>query len=241
MLREGGNAVDAILAAAITLTVVEPCNNGIGSDAFAQVFDSDQLHGYAGSGRSPHAWDPSRFAHYDTMPIHGWDAVTVPGAVRTWVDLHTRFGKAPFQDVFRDAISYAEHGFHVGHKTASLWQRSVATFSDFAPFLRHFSIDGRAPSAGERFERPELAETLRDISATRGASFYSGGLAQAIVKQSEREGGCMSLDDLSSHTGVWQKPISIDYHDVKLHEMPPSGQGLAALIALGILKTHTIS
>lgn len=238
MMQDGGNAVDAILAAAITLTVVEPCNNGVGSDAFAQIFDGERLHGYTGSGRSPYAWGPARFDHYDEMPIHGWDAVTVPGAVQTWVDLHDKFGVVPFDSLFRHAIEYAEHGFHVGHKTAPLWQRSAEIFSEFAPFQKHFCVDGRAPRTGELFVRPELAETLKDIAATKGESFYRGSIAQAIVNQSDTEGGCINTDDLADHRGLWQEPLSVDYHNVRLHELPPSGQGLAALIALGILR-HT--
>ena len=238
MLQKGGNAVDAILAAAITLTVVEPCNNGIGSDAFAQVFDGDRLHGYTGSGRSPSAWSPSRFERYEEMPTQGWDTVTVPGAVQTWVDLHERFGVAPFDALFESAIEYADKGFHVGHKTAPLWQRSAEVFSEFAPFQRHFCVGGRAPNTGELYVRSELAETLRDIADTKGESFYRGALAQTIVEQSIAEGGCITLKDLDEHCGIWQAPLSVDYHEVRLHELPPSGQGLAALIALGILR-HT--
>ncbi len=236
ILQDGGNAIDAILAAAITLTVVEPCNNGIGSDAFAQVFDGERLHGYTGSGRSPSAWSPVRFEQYDEMPRLGWDSVTVPGAVQTWVDLHERFGVTPFDALFESAIEYAERGFHVGHKTAPLWQRSAETYKEFEPFQKHFCVDGRAPDAGELYVRPELADTLRDIAETRGESFYRGTLAQRIVDQSSAEGGCISLDDLDEHRGIWQVPLSVDYRDVRLHELPPSGQGLAALIALGILK-----
>ena len=238
ILQEGGNAVDAILASAITLTVVEPCNNGVGSDAFVQIFDGDRLHGYTGSGRSPSAWQPSRFAKYDEMPKQGWDAVTVPGAVQTWVDLHEKFGTVPFEALFKSAIEYASDGFHVGHKTAPLWQRSAEIFRDFEPFQKHFCVGGRAPKAGERYTRPELAETLRDIASTRGESFYRGALAQAIVNQSTAEGGCINVNDLAQHKGIWQDPLAIDYNDVRLHELPPSGQGLAALIALGILR-HT--
>lgn len=241
MLQNGGNAVDAILAAAITLTVVEPCNNGIGSDAFAQVFDGDHLHGYTGSGRSPSAWNPERFSNYDEMPIHGWDSVTVPGAVRTWVDLHERFGIAPFDALFESAIRYSERGFHVGHKTAPLWQRSAEIFSKFDPFQRHFCVGGRAPNPGELYVRPELAETLRDIAETKGESFYRGSLAQTIVDQSIAEGGCLTVSDLDEHRGIWQEPLTVDYHNVRLHELPPSGQGLAALIALGILRNTDVA
>ena len=238
ILQDGGNAVDAILAAAITLTVVEPCNNGVGSDAFAQVFDGERLHGYTGSGRSPQAWHPSRFKNYDRMPIHGWDAVTVPGAVQTWVDLHECFGRVPFERLFDSAIDYAQNGFHVGHKTAQLWQRSAEIFNEFESFQKHFCKGGRAPRAGELYARTDLADTLIDIAQTNGETFYRGALAKAIEAQSTAEGGCITAQDLANHHGIWQDPLSIDYHDVRLHELPPSGQGLAALIALGMLR-HT--
>lgn len=233
----GGNAVDATLAAAITLTVVEPCNNGIGSDAFAQVFDGRELHGYSGSGRSPAAWSASRFKKYDAMPREGWDTVTVPGAVRTWHDLHEKFGKLPFDALFERAIHYAREGFHVGHKTASLWQRSLEHFADYAPFQRHFATPtGRSPRPGELFKRPELAQTLEELASSKGESLYSGALAERIVTQSTSEGGSLTNEDLGSHQGRWTEPIFTDYNSVRLHELPPSGQGLGALIALGILK-----
>lgn len=235
-LQQGGNAVDAILAAAITLTVVEPCNNGVGSDAFAQIFDGKQLHGYTGSGRSPRAWNHARFEKYETMPKQGWDSVTIPGAVKTWVDLHERFGSLPFDRLFEPAIVYANRGFHVGDKTAALWQRSREIYQHFEPFQRHFNPNGRSPNPGEIARRPDLGETLEKIAATNGTAFYEGELAEAIVAQSNAEGGCMTRDDLTSHKGVWHTPLSQDYHDVRLHELPPSGQGLAALIALGILR-----
>ncbi|MYD42945.1 MAG: gamma-glutamyltransferase family protein [Gammaproteobacteria bacterium] len=238
MIQDGGNAVDAILAAAITLTVVEPCNNGVGSDAFAQIFDGERLRGYTGSGRSPKAWHPSRFANYDEMPRHGWDSVTVPGAVRTWVDLHERHGSLPFSKLFESAIQYARDGFHIGHKTAEIWQASAEMFRGFGAFQRHFCSAGRAPQAGELYRRPELADTLEAIADSQGESFYRGDLAQAIVKQSDTERGCLTCEDLADHTGLWQEPLSMDYHNVRLHEIPPSGQGLAALLALGMLR-HT--
>ena len=238
MLQNGGNAIDAILAAAITLTVVEPCSNGVGSDAFAQIFDGEQLHAYTGSGRSPRGWNPDRFKQYSEMPTRGWDSVTVPGAVQTWIDLHERFGTLPFETLFIPAIDYAERGFHVGHKTAALWHRSAEIFRDFVPFQRHFCVDGHAPGAGELYKRPELAKTLAEIALTRGAAFYSGNIARAITSQAQIEGGCLDEADLAEHRGIWHDALSIDYHDVRLHELPPSGQGLAALIALGILR-HT--
>ncbi|MEE3131994.1 MAG: gamma-glutamyltransferase family protein [Pseudomonadota bacterium] len=235
MLRRGGNAVDAAIATAITLTVVEPTMNGVGSDAFAIVWDGHDLTGINGSGKSPAAWTPNRFKG-PNMPTQGWDSVTVPGAVSTWVALSQKFGKLPFADLFEPAIRYARDGFQVGTKTASIWSWSVDSFAHFNGFQEHFARHGRSPNPGEIFERPDLVETLTDIAYTKGESLYRGRLADAIVAQSQREGGVMTLDDLANHSVLWTDPIAQPYRDVVLHEIPPNGQGLAAQIALSILE-----
>ncbi len=235
MLRRGGNAVDAAIATAITLTVVEPTMNGVGSDAFAIVWDGHDLTGINGSGKSPAAWTPNRFKG-PNMPTQGWDSVTVPGAVSTWVALSQKFGKLPFADLFEPAIRYARDGFQVGTKTASIWSWSVDSFAQFNGFQEHFAPHGRSPNPGEIFERPDLVETLTDIAYTKGESLYRGRLADAIVAQSQREGGVMTLDDLANHSVLWTDPIAQPYRDVVLHEIPPNGQGLAAQIALSILE-----
>ena len=235
MLRRGGNAVDAAIATAITLTVVEPTMNGVGSDAFAIVWDGHDLTGINGSGKSPAAWTPNRFKG-PNMPTQGWDSVTVPGAVSTWVALSQKFGKLPFADLFEPAIRYARDGFQVGTKTASIWSWSVDSFAQFNGFQEHFAPHGRSPNPGEIFERPDLVETLTDIAYTKGESLYRGRLADAIVAQSQREGGVMTLDDLANHSVLWADPIAQPYRDVVLHEIPPNGQGLAAQIALSILE-----
>ena len=235
MLRRGGNAVDAAIATAITLTVVEPAMNGVGSDAFAIVWDGHNLTGINGSGKSPAAWTPRRFKG-PNMPTQGWDSVTVPGAVSTWIALSQKFGKLPFADLFEPAIRYARDGFQVGTKTASIWSWSVDSFAHFNAFQEHFAPRGRSPNPGEIFERPDLVETLTDIAYTKGESLYRGRLADAIVAQSQREGGAMALDDLANHSVLWTDPIAQPYRDVVLHEIPPNGQGLAAQIALSILE-----
>ena len=235
MLRRGGNAVDAAIATAITLTVVEPAMNGVGSDAFAIVWDGHNLTGINGSGKSPAAWTPRRFKG-PNMPTQGWDSVTVPGAVSTWIALSQKFGKLPFADLFEPAIRYASDGFQVGTKTASIWSWSVDSFAHFNAFQEHFAPRGRSPNPGEIFERPDLVETLTDIAYTKGESLYRGRLADAIVAQSQREGGAMALDDLANHSVLWTDPIAQPYRDVVLHEIPPNGQGLAAQIALSILE-----
>ena len=232
-LRRGGNAVDAAVATAITLTVVEPNNNGVGSDAFAIVWDGRALRGLNASGRSPAGWTRGRFTGRASMPRRGWDAVTVPGAVSAWVALSERFGKLPFGDLFEAAIDYARQGFQVGPKTASQWQHAPQLYGDFADFAAHFLP---APSAGERFRRPDLAKTLGDIAATRGESFYRGALAERIEAAAVAAGGALRKTDLASHRADWVTPLAQDYRHITLHEIPPNGQGLAAQIALGILR-----
>ncbi len=236
MLLKGGNAVDAALAAAITLTVVEPTSNGIGSDAFALVWDGQNLHGLNGSGRSPRAWTPDRFAGLNQMPTFGWDAVTVPGAVDAWVQLSQKFGQLPFGDLFGPAIEYAQNGFVVSPITAVRWAETPALYPDFPDFGNTFLPDGQAPRAGERFSCPDQANTLKSIAASQGESFYRGELAQKIVNCAKATGGAMTLEDLANHHSQWVKPISTEYRGVHLHEIPPNGQGLAALIALGLLR-----
>ena len=236
ILRRGGNAVDAAIATAITLTVVEPAMNGVGSDAFAIVWDGQGLTGINGSGKSPAAWKPDRFKGLANMPTRGWDSVTVPGAVSTWTALSKKFGKLPFGDLFEPAIRYARDGFLVGTKTASVWSWSVESFADFGSFQEHFAPQGRSPGPGEVFQRSDLVETLTDIGRTEGESIYRGRLADAIVRQSQREGGVMTHDDLDNHSVLWTDPIGQPYREVVLHEIPPNGQGLAAQIALSILE-----
>ena len=235
MLLKGGNAVDAALAAAITLTVVEPVSNGVGSDAFAIVWDGTVLHGLNASGRSPQAWSPDRFAGRDAMPATGWDTVTVPGAVSAWVALSERFGRLPFDALFEPAIEYAHGGFAVTPIVATKWANQVPVLSKEPGFAEAFMPKGRAPHPGERFALPALARTLEAIAATRGEAFYRGALAERIVAHSDRHGGAMSVADLDAHGVDWVEPVSIDYRGFTLHELPPNGQGIAALSALGIL------
>ena len=160
MLMKGGNAVDAVLATAITLTVVEPTSNGIGSDAFCILWDGKKLHGLNASGRSPAAWTPDRFKGRTAMPTRGWDSVTVPGAVSAWVALSERFGKLPFADLFEPAIRYASDGFMVSPIIARLWARQAPELQNVPGFAEHFMLRGRAPAAGERFMAPAQAKTL---------------------------------------------------------------------------------
>ena len=232
-MRRGGNAVDAALTTAITLTVVEPNNNGLGSDAFAIVWDGSELIGLNASGRSPRTWTQERFAHHDEMPMLGWDAVTVPGAVSAWMMLSQRYGRLPFADLFDAAIGYARDGFLVGPKSAIYWRLAEQRFAEFEAFAEHFLP---APPAGTRFHRPELATTLETIANSDGQDFYHGTLAERIAQAAASAGGGLTTSDLAEHRADWVSPIAQAYRGVALHEIPPNGQGLAALIALGILN-----
>jgi gamma-glutamyltranspeptidase / glutathione hydrolase len=235
-LAKGGNAVDAALAAAITLTVVEPTSNGIGSDAFAILWDGEKLVGLNASGRSPAGWTPERFKGLAAMPQRGWDAVTVPGAVSAWVALSQRYGKLPFPDLFQAAIRYARDGFMVSPITAMSWARQAPNFNGFSEFAWTFLPKDRAPRPGERFYCPQQAETLEEIAASKGESFYRGKLAERIAMASQADEGAHTLADFAAHRCDWVEPISVEYRGYRLHEIPPNGQGIVALMALGMLR-----
>jgi len=242
MLQRGGSAVDAAIAMAATLTVVEPTSNGIGGDAFALVWDGAQLHGLNGSGRAPATLNAKdiRAAGHTHMPAHGWLAVTVPGAPAAWADLHARFGKLPFAQLFEPAVRYAERGHPVAPTVARNWARGVASAQTrsapmFAGFLETFAPCGHAPLPGERFVSAGHAATLRRIAETGARDFYEGETSQALVSFAKQTGGLISEADLAGHTSTWVEPISADYHGYTVWEIPPNGQGIAALIALGIL------
>ena len=241
MLLKGGNAADAALAAAISLTVVEPTSNGIGSDAFCILWDGEQLHGLNASGRSPAAWSLERFQGQPRMPKRGWDSVTVPGCVAAWADLSAKFGKLPFADLFEPAIKYAADGFLVSPTIARLWSNQVSELKSYPGFAEAFMPNGRAPEAGELFKCPAQARTLERIAATRGEAFYRGDLAEAMAACARQGGGALTVEDLASHTNDWVAPVGIDYRGFRLHEIPPNGQGIAALMALGILANFDMA
>ncbi|ASI69709.1 gamma-glutamyltransferase [Diaphorobacter nitroreducens] len=231
----GGNAIDAALAAAITLTVVEPVMNGIGGDAFALVWDGAALHGLNASGRAPRAWSAERFAHLPQMPRIGWDTVTTPGGVAGWVALSERFGALPFEDLFTDAIRHARDGFPVSPVIARQWAQAAIDLKG-QPGFEAFTPGGRAPQAGEIWRFADQADTLADIARTRGASFYRGRLAQAMADFAHQHGAGLALEDLAAHAVEWVQPISVPFGDRTVHEIPPNGQGIAALMALGLLE-----
>ncbi|MBN1291871.1 MAG: gamma-glutamyltransferase family protein, partial [Candidatus Latescibacteria bacterium] len=236
MLKKGGNAVDAAVAAAITIAVVEPNNNGLGSDAFAIVWDGRKLHGLNASGRSPAALRREHFDGCETMPELGWGPTTVPGAVSAWVELSDKFGKLPFGDLFDMAIEYAENGFPVSPITALRWKEAGEKYRDYPDYAPVFLPGGRAPKAGEIMYFKDHARSLRFIRDTQGEAFYRGELAEKIAEHAARTGGLMTAADCAAHRADWVEPVSQDFAGVTLHEIPPNGQGIAALIALGILK-----
>lgn len=236
MLRRGGSAVDAAIAAAMVLTVVEPTGNGIGSDGFAIVWDGSKLQGLNASGRAPAGWTPEHFAGHTAMPVRGWDSVTVPGAVSNWVALSDRYGKLPFATLAEPAIRYARDGFMVTPMIAELWRQGGETLKDQPGFAECFLPNGRAPKAGERITMPGHARSLQLIAESKGEAFYRGVLAREIIAFSDANGGVMSLDDLASHTVDWVDTIAVPFAGAMVHELPPNGQGIAALSGLGILE-----
>jgi gamma-glutamyltranspeptidase/glutathione hydrolase len=241
MLAQGGNAVDAAIATAAAMTVCEPVSNGLGSDAFCILWDGQALHGLNASGRAPAAWTPHYFhRRYGTgartPPKRGIDAVTVPGAVSAWVVLSERFGRLPFADLMAPAAEIAERGYAVPVVVQRKWAAAVAELQGQPGFAGSFLPNGRAPQVGELFRFPAAARALRAIGDTRGAAFYQGEIAQAIARFSAAQGGSLTEADLAAHRPEWVTPLAQDYRGYSLHEIPPSGQGIAAQMALGMLQ-----
>ncbi|SFT38836.1 gamma-glutamyltranspeptidase / glutathione hydrolase [Kosakonia arachidis] len=236
MLALGGNAVDAAIATAMALTVVEPTGCGIGSDAFAIVWDGKELHGLNASGRSPASWHADMFAGLDAVPELGWNAVTVPGAVSGWVALAERFGSLPLTTLAQPAIEYARNGFPVSPLIGELWQRGYTRLKDQPGFSACFAPEGRAPKIGEIFRNPAQAKTLELIAQTNGEAFYRGELAQKIAAFAKEHGAHLNEADLANHKADWVTLLSRTFAGGSVQELPPNGQGIATLIALGILE-----
>jgi gamma-glutamyltranspeptidase / glutathione hydrolase len=248
MLAAGGNAVDAAVAAAAVMTVVEPCSNGLGSDAFCILWDGKQLHGLNASGRAPQAWDVGYFRKkygdgVRATPVRGWDTVTVPGAVSAWVALSERFGQLPFADLLAPAAEIAERGYAVPVVIGEKWGAAaqVAEITQQPGFADVFLPKGRAPAVGELFRIPGAAKALRAIGATKGQAYYGGEIAEAIARASQAGGGAHTTADFAAYKPEWVTPISKTFGGVTLHEIPPNGQGISALMALGILSNFDIA
>ena len=241
MLQAGGNAVDAAIATAAAMTIVEPVSNGLGSDAFCILWDGNELHGLNASGPAPAAWTPEYFrrrhgADARTPPMRGWDAVTVPGAVAGWVALAERFGSLPFADLLQPAIELAERGYLVPVIVQHKWAAAAPLLDGQPGYAEAFLPWGRAPRVGELFRFEAAARTLRLIAATRGEAFYRGEIAAAAEAHARAHGGAMTAADFAAYAPEWVTPLAKDYRGHTLHEIPPNGQGIAAQIALGILQ-----
>lgn len=243
MLLGGGNAVDAAIAAAAALTVVEPTSTGIGGDAFAMVWDGRRLHGINGSGRWPARMDPERLRAegHTHVPELGWSSVTVPGAPAAWHDLHVRFGRLELSQIFAPAIRYAEEGFPVSPLVSRLWAGAVPSLLEVddpavAEWRRVFTQGGRTPRAGERWSSPGHGACLRALAERGLRDFYEGEVAARLSSFAANTGGALSEEDLGNHRSEWVEPIRIRYQGHEVWEIPPNGQGIAALQALGILE-----
>lgn len=245
MLLAGGSAVDAAIAAAATMTLVEPCSNGLGSDAFAIVWDGTRLHGLNASGTAPAAWTPAYFQRRhgaaSAPPQRGWDSVSVPGAVASWAALHERFGRLPFADLFAPAIEVAERGYAVPVVVQQKWAAAADLLAGQPGFREVFLPWGRAPQVGELFRFPGAAKSLRLIAQTKGEAFYRGEIAHGIERHAAAHGGAMKASDLAAYRPEWVEPIAKHYGGHTLHEIPPNGQGIAALITLGILAQFDLA
>lgn len=239
MLQQGGNAVDAAIATAAAMTICEPVSNGLGSDAFCLVWDGQHLHGLNASGRAPMAWTPSYFQQRYGLASHppqrGPDSVTVPGAVSAWAALSQRYGKLPFAQLMEPAAQLAERGYHVPIVVQQKWAAAVPQLAAQPGFSASFMPRGRAPFVGELFQFPAAARALRAIGATDGDAFYTGAIAQAVVGFLRQHGANITQEDFAAHRCDWVTPVSSQYRGYTVHEIPPSGQGIAALMALGIL------
>ncbi len=245
MLRQGGNAIDAAIATAAALTVVEPTGCAIGGDAFALVWIKDQLHGLDASGCAPASIsiEAVKAAGHDKMPVHGWLPVTVPGCPSAWAELSERFGKLPFAELLQPAIALARDGFPVSPVVAYQWriaQEEYQASREREPALETwfetYLIDGEAPRAGQLFRNPAQAKTLAELAETRCESFYRGAIAQRLAAHAAASGGHLSTADLAGYRPKWVEPIKVNYRGYDVWEIPPSGQGLIALMTLKILQ-----
>ncbi len=246
ILKKGGNAVDAAIATAAALTVVEPTSNGIGGDSFALVWikDDEKLYGLNASGPSPQSIsiDAVKEKGHEEIPKYGWVPVTVPGAPGSWAELSKRFGKLPLTAVLQPAIDYAENGYPLSPTLAKYWNLAFDRFKEqltgeeFKPWFDTFAPDGNAPGIGDMWKSPGHAATLRSIAETNGESFYRGELADKIDTYSKKHGGFLSKEDLAAYKPEWVEPIKANYRGYDVWEIPPNGQGLVALMALNMLK-----
>ncbi len=244
IMQQGGNAIDAAIATAACLTVVEPTSNGLGGDAFATVWTQGSLYGLNSSGPAPQALTEQwvRSQGFDAMPPHGWAPVTVPGIPGAWAQLASRFGSLPLTVTLEPAIRLAQEGYPVSPTVSFFWQRAYEQYAvmltgpEFREWFRVFAPQGRGPKPGEIWRSTDHANTLEEIARSNSESFYRGILAEQIAKFSQTTGGVMTFSDLAAFYPQWVTPLSVVYHDYEVWELPPNGQGLIALMALKMLE-----
>lgn len=245
ILQQGGNAVDAAVATAICMTVLEPTSNGLGSDAFALVWIKDKLYGLNGSGYAPKNLTAEALAEQgvtEKIPYRGWQSVNIPGAVSAWAELHKRFGRLPFSKLCEPAIYYAEEGYPLSPLIQQLWDASVKLFEEykdkkeFCGWFPTFAPNGKAPEVGQLVKLPDHGKTLRKIAETNGEAFYRGDVADAIAEFSQKTGGFITKEDLANYRAEWVEPLNTEYRGHEVWEIPPNGQGMTVLMALNILK-----
>jgi gamma-glutamyltranspeptidase/glutathione hydrolase len=244
ILRAGGSAVDAAIAANACLGLMEPTGNGIGGDLFAIVWDAKEkkLHGYNGSGRSPRSLSLEKLREEvkalgkAEIPAHGTLPISVPGCVDGWVQLHQRFGSLALDKVLAPAIRHARDGFPVTELIAHYWKISAQVLSEQPGFLDTFTTDGKAPAVGELWRNPDLANTLAEIAADGRSGFYEGRVAEQMASFIQKHGGYITVEDLAAHKGEWIEPVSTSYRGVDVWQLPPNGQGIAVLELLNIME-----
>jgi gamma-glutamyltranspeptidase/glutathione hydrolase len=242
--REGGNAVDAAIAANAALGLMEPTSNGIGGDLFAMVWaaETNTLHGLNASGRSPRSLSLDRLTGQglQKIPSFGPLPVSVPGAVDGWFELHERFGKLSMKRILRPTIEYARRGHPVHETIAHYWKLAIENRAPFPGFLEQMTLGGRAPRAGEIWKNPNLANTLEQISDKGREAFYRGEIAAVIGEYMQSNGGYLSAEDMAAHRSDWVEPVSLNYRGFDVWELPPNGQGIAALQILAIMQQHDV-
>lgn len=248
ILKAGGNAIDAAIAANACLGLMEPTGCGIGGDLFAIVWDAEEskLHGYNGSGRSPGGLTLEKLKEelsdrgLDEIPAHGTLPISVPGCVDGWISLHEKFGKLPLEKVLEPAIRHAREGFPVSQVIAYYWQASVRKLEPQPGFMETFTRDGRAPVEGELWKNPDLAQSYERIAKEGRAGFYKGEVAERMARFVQEHGGYLTVEDLASHRGEWVEPVSTNYRGVDVWQLPPNGQGLAVLQILNIMEGYPV-
>ena len=244
ILKQGGSAIDAAIAANAMLGLVEPTGSGIGGDLFAIVWDAEskQLYGLNASGRSPKLLTTEIFsaAGLTKIPSFGPLPVSVPGAVDGWFELHNRFGRLPMTSLLSPAIRYARNGFPVSEVVAYYWQMNVDRIGHYPGFSATFMPGGKVPQKGDVFKNPGLAATYEKIATGGRDAFYKGDIARVIAAYMKEQGGYLSYEDLAAHTSDWVTPVSANYRGYDVWELPPNGQGIAALQILNILEQYDI-